>query len=1565
MLKKLLVTTCLSILILGFILFNCKLPAPPPGPDEAKVSLLLKSSNGKIDHTGSIQDSVGKEVQIGIVLNLTQYIDSSVVRVILDADTERTIPWAFKKNMVDTVFFPITFTKAGTHNVEITSYITGQPNSVAEGKIIIYGPLQENKKPELKVPGTQSAVVGQAVSFSVSASDPDAGQLVTISASQKPEHATFTADTFRWTPGVADTGTVKVVFIATDNGAPVMADIDTVTIIVNATKVNHTPQWYTKSMQRTIKTGTQFLYDLSSICSDPDNEKITFSLIAAPPAGDTIIGSAYSFSPTGADTGKYTIHIMAQDSSGLTDTLTVGITVSTIDVPDSLPPVIHFKSPSKDTVISADSFEVKVSCIDDSGCSVKGYLDTTAFALKRSASIKSLWTGTVMGIAAGRYSTIKIVATDSSKAKNRDSSTVRIKYDNDKSGPVITLVNPVKDSVTINTSSYMVIVKVADPSGVLSVNGTSRDTIYTGVRDTGSLWKITISTLEDNKVTAMVLTATDSSLKANKTLDTVYIKSEIVNGYKIKFDKNDSTATGTMADQTINSGDSAKLTTNTFVKTGSIFAGWMTSPTGTTVSYSDGALFKIGTAPVTLYAKWVKKTTFTLTITAANGSVTKSPDATVYDSGTVVTLTPVPSTNYHFSGWSGALTDTANPSTITMNGDKSVTAGFVVNSPNTFTLTVAASNGTVKKTPDLPQYDSGSTVGLKAAASTGYRFVNWSGDAAGTIDSATVIMNKVKTVTATFIRTCTLTISSTNGTVTKSPDAAVYDSGTVVTLTPVPSTNYHFSGWSGALTDTTNPSTITMNGDKSVTAGFVANPPNTFTLTVAASNGSVKKTPDLPQYDSGSTVGLKATASTGYRFVNWSGDAAGTTDSTTVVVNKIKTVTANFIRTFSLTISSTNGTVTKSPDAAVYDSGTVVTLTPVPSTNYHFSGWSGALTGTANPSTITMNGDKSVTAGFVANPPNTFTLTITASNGSVKKTPDLPQYDSGSTIGLKASAGTGYKFVNWTGDATGTTDSTTVVINNVTNITANFSPIPYTVTFSSQGTTYSTATVNYNALATEPAAPQAGACYTFGGWYTSETYATKWDFTTDKITGTTTLFAKWTQLTYIVTYSSNGAASGTAPAQQTKTCGVALTLATNSGNLIKTDVTFSGWNTAADGTGTDYAQGVSYIANAPLALFAKWNTVYTVTYNANGGTGSVPVDTNKYQNGQVVTVPGAGALNRPDFSFAGWNTQADTLGTNVGVSFPMGSANVVLFAKWRMNPPVISTHPVSATCPVNDTVSFRVVASGPGLSYQWQKNGGNIVGATAASYTPPALTVADTAATYRCVVSNAGGNVNSNGATLSINTLTDADGNVYHQVKIGTQVWTMENLRVTKTNDNTGIPKDTSSSTWYNATTPKFCFYSNSTDPAENKKWGALYNWHAVSTGKLAPPGWHVPDTTDWKKLERYLIDNGYNCDGTTAGNSIAHVIAATTDWSNTSIVCTPGENSSTNNESGFSALPSGYRSNTGGFTHRGVYCIWWTSSGQPNSVNARYRYIINTSSSLLEDNNTKDFGFSVRLVKD
>jgi len=216
--------------------------------------------------------------------------------------------------------------------------------------------------------------------------------------------------------------------------------------------------------------------------------------------------------------------------------------------------------------------------------------------------------------------------------------------------------------------------------------------------------------------------------------------------------------------------------------------------------------------------------------------------------------------------------------------------------------------------------------------------------------------------------------------------------------------------------------------------------------------------------------------------------------------------------------------------------------------------------------------------------------------------------------------------------------------------------------------------------------------------------------------------------------------------------------------------------------------------------------------------------------------------------------------------------------------------------------------------------------------------------------------------------VVDMDGNVYHTVVIGNQEWTVENIRTTTLNDGTPILA------WSEATPPDpaYCYYNNSTDPAEQQRWGALYNGYAVATGKLAPPpqaatpaatDWHVPNDSDWTVLENYLIANGYNYDGTTTGNKIGKSMA-TGVWTTNSGTGAVGNDLSLNNRSGFSGLPGGCRGDAG-YAHRGKFGNWWSNVTYvgPYWI-ARYRYLGFDDGKLNALSAWEQRGYSVRLVR-
>jgi len=212
-------------------------------------------------------------------------------------------------------------------------------------------------------------------------------------------------------------------------------------------------------------------------------------------------------------------------------------------------------------------------------------------------------------------------------------------------------------------------------------------------------------------------------------------------------------------------------------------------------------------------------------------------------------------------------------------------------------------------------------------------------------------------------------------------------------------------------------------------------------------------------------------------------------------------------------------------------------------------------------------------------------------------------------------------------------------------------------------------------------------------------------------------------------------------------------------------------------------------------------------------------------------------------------------------------------------------------------------------------------------------------------------------------TVRDIDGNLYHAVRIGGQVWTVENLRVTKYRDGTVITKVTDSATWgsYSA----YCYYNNITNPDSIKKWGALYNGSVVTSGDLAPAGWHVPTYDEWVVMQNYLVKHGYNYDGTTdtTNNSIAKALAAKTDWQADTITGAIGNILTNNNSSGFSALPGGYRGYNGSFVNG--YGSWWSVSLDYSYNNDAYDCFLRYNwCYLYMSHDYESFGKSVRLVR-
>jgi uncharacterized protein (TIGR02145 family) len=250
----------------------------------------------------------------------------------------------------------------------------------------------------------------------------------------------------------------------------------------------------------------------------------------------------------------------------------------------------------------------------------------------------------------------------------------------------------------------------------------------------------------------------------------------------------------------------------------------------------------------------------------------------------------------------------------------------------------------------------------------------------------------------------------------------------------------------------------------------------------------------------------------------------------------------------------------------------------------------------------------------------------------------------------------------------------------------------------------------------------------------------------------------------------------------------------------------------------------------------------------------------------------------------------------------------------------------------------------------------------------------DTKYYVRAYATNSAGTAYGNEISFDTEPVKDADGNAYTTIKLGDQVWLTENLMSTSFTVSSGakadnsIPVVTGGSEWSNMTTPACCWYENDMD--SYRSYGLLYNWYAVNAGNICPDGYHVATKSDWDNLLQYLIDNGFNYNGSTtttiSENQLAKSLASVTGWDASAATGAPGNSDypDVRNSTGFNALPSGYRHLDGGFYGMGQSASFWTSTSYSDSY-AHYYHILSYWPEVDYYEWDKKLGYSVRCVKD
>jgi uncharacterized repeat protein (TIGR02543 family) len=468
---------------------------------------------------------------------------------------------------------------------------------------------------------------------------------------------------------------------------------------------------------------------------------------------------------------------------------------------------------------------------------------------------------------------------------------------------------------------------------------------------------------------------------------------------------------------------------------------------------------------------------YTLTVNVVgNGTVTQNPLNTTYLSGANVTLTAVPSASWTFQGWSGDLTGTQNPASITVDRNKTVTATFVTGtfggSIDLFTQKTPFSGKGPNQSSDAFQQQelvvlyalvtfSGDSIANKIVAFqvngpanslqnmtvTGTGTTNSSGMAEFSFRMPTAPANGQQTVFGEWYAVATVDVDQV-----QLSDSLTFEVGWIVSIKSIVTLNDKLV----LQTSFARQDTVVFN----LTLENIALTPRSATITVDAQDATGNliihieldnlNIPPGESYTQASTQ-IPETAKLGEANVTASAYTAppssGGTPYSPSVYTTFNIVTAVY---YTLTVNIVgNGSVTKTPFAPSYLSNTNVTLTAVPSTSWTFQGWSGDVTGVQNPVNITMNGHKTVTATFTQ-PGQYYTLTVNVvGNGTVTQNPLNTTYLSGSTVALSATPSANWTFQGWSGDVTGVQNPVNITMNGNKTVTATFtqgSLVSYTLT---------------------------------------------------------------------------------------------------------------------------------------------------------------------------------------------------------------------------------------------------------------------------------------------------------------------------------------------------------------------------------------------------------------------------------------------------------------------------------------------------------------------------------------
>jgi|GEM_PF-2355437 len=654
-----------------------------------------------------------------------------------------------------------------------------------------------------------------------------------------------------------------------------------------------------------------------------------------------------------------------------------------------------------------------------------------------------------------------------------------------------------------------------------------------------------------------------------------------VNTYTVTFDKNGGTTDASPTTKTVTHGGNVGSLPTAPTKTGYTFTSWNTKADGTGNAFTAAIAI---TADITVYAQWTINT-YTVTFDKNGGTTEASPTSKTATYGSNVGSLPTEPTRagYTFNGW-----NTNNVGTgTTFTASTSVTADITVYAQwtlNSYTVTFNSNGGSIVADQTVA-YNSTVTEPT-APTREGYTFGGWYSNA-GLItayDFDTVVTADLTLFAKWTAITYTASFNSNGGSIVA--DQTVAYSSTLTEPAAPTREGYTFGGWysNAELTNAYGFYTV-VTADLTLFAKWTA---ITYTASFNSNGGS--SVADQTVAYNGTVTEPTAPTREGYTFGGWYGNAGLTTayDFDTVVTADLTLFAKWTAITYTASFNSNGGSIVA--DQTVAYNNTLTEPAAPTREGYTFGGWYSnvGLTNAYDFDTV-VTADLTLFAKWTA-------ITYTASfnsNGGSSIADQTVAYNSTLTEPT-APTREGYTFGGWYSNVglTNAYDFDTVVTADLT-LFAKWTAITitYTVTFDKNGgttdasptTKTATSGDNVGSLPTEPTRDG----YTFAGWNTVDDGSGTAFTATTAVTANVTVYAQWTaisSITYIVTFDKNGGTTDASPTTETATSGG------NVGSLptapAKTGYTFTGWNTAADGSGSTFTDSTTVTAD--ITVYAQW-----------------------------------------------------------------------------------------------------------------------------------------------------------------------------------------------------------------------------------------------------------------------------------------------------------------------------------------------------------------------------------------